>query len=268
MANDSLMVGVACVFVLLVLSGSLGGENFLHPSPSPSVSPSPTYHGGGGGGGGGGGSTPTPTPIVTPTPTPTPTFTSTPTPSPTPTLTPTPQPSPTSTPPASTITYFKSSFTYAGTGNFALNRNFPSAEPLGYQIEKGTWHWVNANVSANMKLIKDPLDSSQTCLQMILDQPGTRPLSDNQMSKLYNIQNRETQNWAGSYLTTKEAYYNFKYLFPSNFSVAQDSWRLIWQYNGEDGVYGGLTFDPQFALIFGDSDLQLQVSGFYYANGE
>ena len=78
------MVVVACIFVLLVLSGSLGETNFLHPSPSPSVSPSPTPHGGGGG------STPTPNPTATPTPTPI--HTPSPSPTSTPTLTPTPAP--------------------------------------------------------------------------------------------------------------------------------------------------------------------------------
>jgi hypothetical protein len=102
---------------------------------------------------------------------------------------------------------------------------------------------------------------------MLLDTPGTRPLADNQHVKLYNIGSRETSLWGAPFLTLKEAYWHVSYWFPSDFQVARYSWRLIWQYNGEEGVYGGATYAPQFALIFGDSDLQLQATGYYYHDG-
>jgi hypothetical protein len=57
------------------------------------------------------------------------------------------------------------------------------------------------------------------------------------------------------------------YYFP-RFEVARYSWRLIWQLNGEYGVYGNTTYAPQMGLIFGDSALEYQASGYYYANGQ
>ncbi|MFA5365150.1 MAG: heparin lyase I family protein [Candidatus Bathyarchaeia archaeon] len=168
------------------------------------------------------------------------------------------------------IVYFDSSFAYAGEGDYALNAYFPPTEPCGYEIEKGTWHWVNANNTGNMRLIADPENESRTCLQMMMDNSSVRPLDENQHIKLYNIQGRESANWMNPYISTKEAFYNFKFLLPSNFSV-QD-WRLVWQFNGEENVYGNpdFTFSPQFGLVFDNiSDtLELQADNYYYADNQ
>jgi hypothetical protein len=166
------------------------------------------------------------------------------------------------------VTYFQSTFSYASTGSYAANQNWPSQEPAGYKIEKGTWNWVNTGDSADMKLVVDPATGNSYCLNMVLDYPGTRPLSINQQAKLYNIPSRETQNWNGVQ-DSKEVYYTMKYWFPADFSVATHSWRLIWQLNGEVNVYGNpqYTYSPQMALIFGDKDLELQASGYYYTDG-
>jgi hypothetical protein len=174
------------------------------------------------------------------------------------------------TPPSITgVTYFKSTFSYASTGSYAANQNWPSTEPAGYKIEKGTWNWVNTGDTANMKLVVDPATGNSYCLKMVLDRLGTRPLSVNQQAKLYNIPSRETSNWNGIQ-DTKEVYYTMKYWFPSDFSIARYSWRLIWQLNGEANVYGNpqYTYSPQMALIFGDKDLELQASGYYYKDGQ
>lgn len=167
------------------------------------------------------------------------------------------------------LTYFKSTFSYASTDSYAANVNWPGKEPVGYKIEKGTWHWINTGDTANMKLVVDPATGNSYCLKMILDYPGTRPLSVNQQAKLYNIPSRETSNWNGIQ-DTKEVYYSMKYWFPKDFSVARYSWRLIWQLNGEENVYGNpqYTYSPQMALIFGDQTLQLQASGYYYKDGQ
>lgn len=165
----------------------------------------------------------------------------------------------------SPIVYFKSTFSYAGTGYYAANQNWINQEPVGYVIERGTWQWINTQNSADMKLVKDPANQNNYCLEVILDSPGTRPLNINQQAKLYNIPSRETQNWNGI-LPNKEVYYTVKYWFPKDFSVAFHSWRLIWQLNGEEDVYGNpnYTFYPQLALVFGENDLQLQAPAYYY----
>ncbi len=167
------------------------------------------------------------------------------------------------------LIYFKSSFSYASTGSYAPYQNWPTQEPAGYTIEKGTWNWVNTGSSANMKLVVDPATGNSYCLKMVLDYPGTRPLSINQQAKLYNIPSRETQNWNGIQ-DSKEVYYTIKYYFPRDFSIARYSWRLIWQLNGEEYVYGNpqYTYSPQMGLIFGDKDLELQASGYYYKDGQ
>jgi hypothetical protein len=105
---------------------------------------------------------------------------------------------------------------------------------------------------------------------MALDAPGTRPLSTNQHIKLYEVQDREASNYVEPYPTLKEAYWNMKYWFPADFNVATNSWRLIWQFYGEDGVYGNpsYTYDPQFGLIFGHSNFYLQMSGYYFTDGQ
>jgi len=165
-------------------------------------------------------------------------------------------------------TYFECSFSYPGSSGYGINVPWPSTEPCGYPNERGTWHWVNCGTNeGTLKIVTDPADPSGTCLQMLLDTPGSRPLPDSQHVKLYECSARESALWGSPYPTLKEAYWHVSYWFPSNFQVAHNSWRLIWQYNGEEGVYGVLTYAPQFALIFGDTDLELQATGYYYNNG-
>lgn len=169
----------------------------------------------------------------------------------------------------SLTTYFSASFAYEGPTGYKLNQAWPLTEPCKYVNERGTWHWVNCGTgNGDLKLIQDPADSSRLCLQMQFTTAGTRPLANNQHLKLYNIQSRETSLWEGPYTSNKEAYYQMYYWFPSDFKIARYSWRLIWQLNGEYGVYGNTTYAPQMGLIFGDSDLQLQASGWYYTNGQ
>jgi len=165
-------------------------------------------------------------------------------------------------------TYFECSFSYPGPSGYDLNEPWALTEPCGYPNERGTWHWVNCGTDdGTLKIVTDPADPSRTCLQMLLDTPGSRPLSDNQHVKLYECSARESALWDSPYPTRKEAYWSVSYWFPSDFQVARYSWRLIWQYNGEEGVYGVLTYAPQFALIFGDTDLELQATGYYYNDG-
>jgi hypothetical protein len=170
-------------------------------------------------------------------------------------------------------TYFEASFSYPGPSGsgYGLYEAWPSTEPAGYQNEKGTWHWVNCGpTDGTIWLVPDPVNPSTTCLQMLLSQSGDRPLPDDQQVKLYEVSYEESQLWESPYPTLKEAYWRMDYWFPSNFQVAYNSWRLIWQLCGEAGVYGNpaYTYAPQFALIFGDSSLLLQMEGFYYANGQ
>jgi hypothetical protein len=77
--------------------------------------------------------------------------------------------------------------------------------------------------------------------------------------KLYECQGREASNYVEPYPTTKEAYWHMKYWFPADFKVATNSWRLIWQFCGEENDYAKRQA-PQFALIFGDEYLYLQFS--------
>jgi hypothetical protein len=169
----------------------------------------------------------------------------------------------------SSITYFSATFDHEGPEGYKINQAWPITEPCKYNNERGTWHWVNCGTgNGDLKLITDPANASRLCLQMLFSTAGTRPLSDNQHIKLYNIQSRETALWNGPYLTTKSAYYQMYYWFPEDFNIARYSWRLIWQLNGEYGVYGNTTYAPQMGLIFGDSSLQYQASGYYYNDGK
>jgi Polysaccharide lyase len=215
-----------------------------------------------------------PRPSQTPTPTVAPTPKQTATPMPKPTSSPAPTATPTPTPTSSSITtYFDSSFSYLSGATFGLNTNWPQTEPLQYPTEKGIWNWINDQSSGgDMRLVADPAVSGSYCLQMINDLSGTRPLSQNQEVKLYQVQNRQTSTYSGPYISTKEAYYQMQYWFPSNFQTA--SWRLIWQICGDSAVYGNAAFAnnanagyPQMQLTFGKTNLELETSPFYSANG-
>lgn len=173
--------------------------------------------------------------------------------------------------PPGRITYFLSTFSYEGPSGFRLNESWPNIEPCPYPIEKGAWHWVNCGPDwGTITLSLDPADENRICLKMSLDAPGTRPLPTNQHVKLYECQGRDASNYVEPYLTLKEAYWKMSYWFPANFSIAKNSWRLIWQYCGEEGVYGNPshTYAPQLALIFGDTYLYLQMDGYYFQDGQ
>jgi hypothetical protein len=169
------------------------------------------------------------------------------------------------------LIYFQSSFQYEGPDGYKLDQAWPETEPCPYPNEKGTWHWVDCGPNlGTIRLVPDPADSTRLCLEMVLDTPGPRPLSGNQHVKLYECQGREASNYVEPYPTEKEAYWHMEYWFPANFTVATNSWRLIWQFCGEEGVYGNpnQTYSPQFGLIFGDDYLFLQMSGYYYTDGQ
>ena len=124
-----------------------------------------------------------------------------------------------------------------------------------------------------MQLIADPAVPGSYCLQMINDLNGTRPLSQNQNVKLYEVQDRQASDYSGPYTTTKEAYYQMQYWFPTNFQT--QSWRLIWQICGDKAVYGNAAFAnnqnagyPQMQLTFGSTGLEFEISPFYYSDGQ
>ena len=124
-----------------------------------------------------------------------------------------------------------------------------------------------------MRLVADPAVPGSYCLQMINDLSGTRPLSQNQEVKLYQVQDRQASDYSGPYTTSKEAYYQMQYWFPSNFQTT--SWRLIWQICGDYAVYGTNTFAndpdssyPQMQLTFSKTALEFETSPFYAANGQ
>ena len=168
-------------------------------------------------------------------------------------------------------TYFNTSFSYPADPTFALNADWPSTQPCAYPNEQEVWQWVNDGpTNGDMKLVSDPADPDGVCLQMVLDANGTRPLPNNQMVKLYELQNREPSLWGAPYNTTKAAFWNMEYWFPSNFSVTD--WDLIWQICGDPRVYGNASFasiapNPQLSLVFGSSALYLENAAFYYADG-
>lgn len=165
--------------------------------------------------------------------------------------------------------YFQCTFSKEGPNGFKINQSWPENEPCQYLNELGIWHWVNCGPDwGTLRLVSDPSDSNRTCLEMLLDAPGTRPLPNNQQVKLYECQGREAANYAGAYSTSKEAFWSMKYWFPANFKVETNSWRLIWQDCGEEGVYGDLSDLPQTYLVFGDSYLYLQNSEYYYSDGQ
>jgi len=171
------------------------------------------------------------------------------------------------------ITYFQCSFAYEEPESYSKGDLWPTWEPCGYPNEKGIWHWVVVRRSketygGNMRLIDDPADPSRLCLETVLDYPGERPLPDDQDSKLYECQGRKPENYPEPYRRLKEAYYQAKYWFPSDFKV--EGWRLIWQVCGEEGVYGNPehTYAPQISLIFSKTKLRLCIARYYYPDGE
>lgn len=169
------------------------------------------------------------------------------------------------------VTYFQCSFSKEGPEGYEVDQPWIREEPCGYQGEKGTWYWVNCGEDwGTLQIVNDPSEPGRNCLEMSLSAIGSRPLSSAQHVKLYEIQGREPENYEVPYSTTKEAYYQMKYWFPSNFEVEDNSWRLIWQNCGEEGVYGNSqhTYAPQMALIFGDTSLHLQSANYYYNDGQ
>ena len=167
------------------------------------------------------------------------------------------------------VTYLQSTFSKEDPEGYKLNQPWMRKEPCGYPNELGVWHWVNCGPKwGTIRLVPDPADANRTCVEMLLDAPGDRPLSNDQHVKLYECQGREAENYAEPYPTLKEAYYHMKYWFPSDFKV--DSWRLIWQYCGEEDVYGNPdhTSSPQMALVFGDTYLYLKSTGYYHKDGQ
>ncbi len=165
-------------------------------------------------------------------------------------------------------TYFNCPFLTEGGTGYELNDSWPGTEPCGYTPTTGTWHWVNnennTDYAGSQKIVADPADAEKLCFKMEL--VAEHPVGGNQHTKLYNIPSRETANWAGAYVTEREAYYHFEAYFPSAFSV--EEWLLLWQVPGEEGVYGNpeYTYSPQFGLIFGNDNLYLQADGYYWSN--
>lgn len=171
------------------------------------------------------------------------------------------------------ITYFHCTFSKEDPEGFKLDEPWVLKEPCGYPNELGVWHWVNCDPTGTkmgiIKIVEDPADPGRLCVEFLLDIPGTRPLSFDQHCKLYECQGREPALWGSPYTTLKEAYWKMDYWFPANFQVAENSWRLIFQICGEEGVYGNPNFPqyPQLELVFGDTDFELQNAGFYYTDG-
>jgi len=172
------------------------------------------------------------------------------------------------------ITYFHCTFSKEGPEGFKLDQPWVLKEPCGYPNELGVWHWVNCDPAGTkmgiIKIVEDPADPGRYCTEFLLDIPGTRPLPRDQHCKLYECQGREPQNYVEPYPTLKEAYYSAKYWFPSDFRVEPKSWRLIWQYCGEEGVYGNPehTYHPQLSMTFGENNLLLQTGPYYEPGGE
>jgi len=165
------------------------------------------------------------------------------------------------------VTYFQSTFSKEGPDGYGINQPWVREEPCRYPNELGVWHWVNCGPDwGTIRLVPDPADANRAYLEMLLDAPGDRPLSDNQHVKLYECQGREAENYVEPYPTLKEAYWHMKYWFPSNFNVESDSWRLIWQLCGEEGVFGNSqhTNYPQLSLVFSETHLRLGCSEYYY----
>ena len=169
------------------------------------------------------------------------------------------------------LTYFQCTFSQEGLDCFKLYQSWARKEPCAYPNEKGVWHWINCGPDwGTIRLVPDPADPSRVCAEMVLDAPGTRPLSTNQHVKVYEVQGREAANYTEHYQTSKEAYYQTTYWFPADFRVEPKSWRLIWQLCGEEGIYGNPehTYYPQLALIFGNANLRLKCADYYYGDGQ
>lgn len=177
--------------------------------------------------------------------------------------------------------YFSSNFTTPGISPYNLNSAWSSTEPVGYPLEKGVWDWIaNRRPSADpmwnyaagtIKLIPDPTNPAQSCLQMIMDGTRndgstTRPLSYDQHVKLYELQ----WNRSGNYnyfevLTNKEMWYNFKIYLPNSFVVS--GWRLWWQIMRDSGTSSSEP-GPHLALIASsDGTLYFQVRRNYTSSG-
>lgn len=170
-----------------------------------------------------------------------------------------------------TVTYFQCTFSNEGPEGYKPYQPWVTEEPSGYPCEKGTWHWVNCGEDwGTIRMVSDPAESDRYCVEMLLSVAGDRPLLNNQHVKLYECQGRDAVNYGEPYTTLKEAYYQMNYWFPSDFRVEPYSWRLIWQYCGEEGVYGNpdYTYSPQMALVFGDTWLYLQSDRYYYPDGQ
>lgn len=186
-------------------------------------------------------------------------------PVPTPTPTPSPTPEPTLEPIPEGTPYFNCTFS----DNTTYYENFEPfllEEPSGYIPEKGLWNWVNCRpeppypegfwtvagpYAGSIYMIPDPVDTSRACVKFILDSPETRPFPTDQHTKLYELQSENMVNYGSTYVTAKEAYYNFKVYVPSTLDV-QDR-ILIWQLCGDLASYGdpesGFT-GPQISLSF------------------
>ncbi|GAH00155.1 unnamed protein product, partial [marine sediment metagenome] len=136
---------------------------------------------------------------------------------------------------------------------YLKNQLFPRDEYGGYGIkykpEKGEWNWVNTAYMAdgsqpqawmpdagNIILVDDPSNPGRLCAKFVLDSPLTRPLSDNQHTKLYEVQGRQSENYGEPFLSTKELFYHFSVWIPSNIDV-QEWGRLIWQECGDETTY-------------------------------
>ena len=177
------------------------------------------------------------------------------------------------------VTYFNCTFADEDSPDKDYYDSWPGSEPVEYAPLETGWkyNWINVlrgnlPYGGHMWLMPDPDDGARGCLKMILDKAGTRPLPKNQHTKLYEIQSRINNKpyWNKEpYTTKKEAYYNLKMWFPSDFEVVLNEWRQIWQICGEESAYGVLDYNPHMQLVFSHGStanaLYFKVDDFYIA---
>jgi hypothetical protein len=178
--------------------------------------------------------------------------------------------------PQNITTYFKCSFSQPQT-NYGYQQAFPDGEPCGYQCEKGIWGWaVTSLYGGHMYLVHDPEDASRAAIKFIYDVPNFTdanvPEKGVKAVKFYELQGR-TPSQKGTkpnydvepYLSTKEAYYHFKVLFPASTTVGSN-WRMVFQVCGLESDY--VTHPPQLSMAFEGDDLNVIMYGAYWTDNK
>ncbi len=130
------------------------------------------------------------------------------------------------------VVYLQSSFAYEG-GPFVEGQNWWSAGAASYPCEVGHWDSIdysgNTPTGGDIRLVEDPTDPSRLCLEFELTQPGARPLSENQHTKLWD---HADKGWAMENQVT-EAYYQGEVYIPTAFTYGAN----IFQF-GQSAGYG------------------------------